>query len=372
MTTKTLFRLLLILAVVSALAYWLNRPAGKVTVEGVAAGDPVLPGLDVNAITRIEVAGGQSTSVVVRAENGWVSENWFGYAARFDRVVSALRGLAELTVGQVQRDGTTMLADYGLDATTPGPDTVRLRLGTKDNPEAFTLWLGALKHPRDAASIGLGMPNGRFVRSVGGPVVLVEDVLTWMDDAPGSWVDRNLVSIKADEIEFVNVIGKQDEFSLRRNEEGAFDLGRLADGQSVDQAAVSRMLQPLQILMADAVRDPALSAEEQGIADHEVVLVRLRNQISYQFTIGAPGDRVDAPRAVKIAVSWQPEGGAGEGTDPTAANDAEQGMARLGGWVFTIPGAVAAQLLPTRDALLVQGAVTAPENGEHSPPPEDQ
>ncbi|HMO03266.1 MAG TPA: DUF4340 domain-containing protein [Kiritimatiellia bacterium] len=367
MTTKTLLRLLLLLAVASALAYWLNRPAGNVTVDGVTAGDPVLPGLDVNAITRIEVAGSLSTAIIVRADNGWVSEHWFGYPARFDRVVSALRSLADLKVGQVQRDGATLLADYGLDTAMPGTDTLHIRLGTRDKPDAFALMLGSLKHPRDAASIGLGMPNGRFVRAAGGPVVLVEDVLTGLGDTPGAWVERTLVSIKAEEIESINVIGKSDEFSLRRNEEGSFVLGGLADDQAVDQAAVLRMLQPLQILMADAVRDPALSASEQGIADHEVLLVRLRNELNYQFTIGAPGESFDAPRAMKIAVSWQPENRGGGADESAAAREAETGMARLGGWVFSVPGAVAAQLVTTRDALVVTHPVSAPASGENSP-----
>lgn len=356
MTTKTLFRLLLVLAVASALAYWLNRPAGNVTVDGVTAGDPVLPGLDVNAITRIEVAGSQSTSVILRAEAGWVSESWFGYPARFDRVVSLLRGLADLTAGQVQRDGAAMLADYGLDAAAPGPDTLRVRMGTKEKPDAVTLVLGALKHPRDAASIGLGMPNGRYVRAEEGPVVLVEDVLTGIGSAPGDWVDRTVVSIAAEDIEAVQVIGKNDEFNLRRNEQGSFDLGRVEDGKVVDQAAVQRMLQPLRTLMADGVADPSLDAAAQGIADHETLVVRLRNQLSYQITVGAAGETPDAPRAVKVAVSWQPEEGqAAEATGSTAA-EAETQMARLGGWVFRVPGPVAAQLLPTREALVTQAS----------------
>lgn len=360
MTTKTLFRLLLILAVASALAYWLNRPAGKVSVDGVAAGDPVLPGLDVNAITRIEVAGTQSTSIIVRAENGWVSESWFGYPARFERVVSALRSLADLTAGQVQRDGVAMLADYGLDAAAPGADTLVVRLGTAEKPDAATLMLGALKHPRDASSIGLGMPNGRFVRAGDGPVVLVEDVLTGIGSAPGDWVDRTVLSIAPDDIEAVNVIGKSDEFSLRRNEQGSFDLGRVEEGKVVDQAAVQRMLQPLRTLVADGVMDPALDAAAQGIADHEVLIIRLRNQLSYQVTIGAAGETPDVPRAVKVAVSWQPEEGTGGDGDHAEAKEAEAQMARLGGWVFRIPGPVAAQMLATRASLLTQAPPPAP------------
>jgi hypothetical protein len=120
------------------------------------------------------------------------------------------------------------------------------------------------------------------------------------------------------------------------------------------------MLQPLRSLMADGIADPTLDAAAQGIADHEVLIIRLRNQLSYQVTIGAAGETPDVPRAVKVAVSWQPEDATSAEGGGAQAKEAEAQMARLGGWVFRIPGTVAAQMLATSTSLLTQAPPPAP------------
>lgn len=370
MSAKTFLRLIVALAVLSGLAYWLNRPQGKVVVEGVSAGDPVLGGLDVNAITRLEIASGVATTRLARTDKGWVSETWFGYPARFDRIAGTLRTLSDLEVGQVLRDGVRSPAEFGLDPAANIADYHRITLSGSDGA-ARVVELGNLKQMRDAAETGMGIPTGRFLRSGDGPVVLVEETLTSVQAAPGEWVERRLLSLAADAIASVAIVGTNDEFTIRRNEENQFTLGRIEEGTQVDQSAVLRVLQAFQALQFEGIQDPSLAEEASGMTGPESVTVRTQDAMTYEVRFGA-APVAGAARPVRIAVAWKPEEAAASDEEKTAKEQQAAALnATFSGWTYLVPDGLAGQILVSRSNLVTRPSTppVAPETEAAPTPP---
>ena len=178
MTTRMFFRLLILVAVLSGVAYLLNREPGKVSVGGYTAGESVFQRLEVNSIQRIEVASLFTTSVLVRAENGWVVESLHGYPAKFGQIVSLLRTFHDLKVGQILQGGERMLESMGLSPSATSFDYLRVTLEPAMAGKPVSMTIGALKHHRDTAAMGMGMPQGRFMRVADGPVLLVDEIFS--------------------------------------------------------------------------------------------------------------------------------------------------------------------------------------------------
>ncbi len=358
MNSKTFLKLVVALAILGGLAYWVNRPSGKVTYRGVSSGDLVLPGLDVNAITRIEISSGLATSVLARAEKGWVSESLFGYPARFDRIADALRSFGELKVGQVQRDGESNLAGFGLDPGGTDADYQKLVMTGADG-KVLIVELGAMKQMRDASSMGMGIPTGRFMRVGDGPVILVEEMLTSVQSNPGEWVDRGLVELKSDDISLVTIVSTNDEFTIRRNEENLFDIGRIEEGATVDQSAVLRILQAFQNLNFDSVLDPALPEDQTGLANHEIISVRTKGSMDYQFKIGSASEG-SSLRPVQVSVSWKPDADEGDAEKSVKEAEAAALNSRYGDWVYQLPVGLINQMLATRSGLVTKTSPAPP------------
>jgi hypothetical protein len=150
MSSRTLIRWLVLLALLVGVAYWLQTAPGNNEIAGLAAGSPVFTELDVNDINRIELVTRYATNILVRQDSGWVAVSFSGYPAYFPRIASFLRSLVDLTVGQVMRGGEQMLAEFGLDTNALSPDYVAIALQRSEaKPVVFAL--GSTPRPRHSS-----------------------------------------------------------------------------------------------------------------------------------------------------------------------------------------------------------------------------
>lgn len=357
MPVKTLIKLLALLAVLGAAAYVLqqrNTPSG--VVEGVASGGMLLPDLDVNAVTSIEVADRQSTATVVRAEAGWQLAMLHLYPANFEPVAGLLRQLAEVKVGQVVRGGTASLADFGLDPGSADDDYVRLTLaGGSASPVILTL--GALKQAPGASGMGMGMPQGRYVRVGEGPVVQVEETFIAVSSRAQNWIDQQLVQLKPADIAEFSVTTTGGTWSVR-NEGGTYALDGLVEGEQVDHAAVQRLFEGLQWFRFDTVADPATTDSELGFDRADVVKAALSTGIVYTVTMGG-ATTTNGMRAVRVDVA-----GGAESSETASL------QAKYQGWTYLVPEGYLTQLTPARSTLITQPPPTAEPESTSTPPQE--
>ena len=183
-------------------------------------------------------------------------------------------------------------------------------------------------------------------------VIIRSDDATPGDASPVEWVGRELLSLLPNDIVSVSVIGTNDEFMIRRDEGGLYQVGRIGEGATVDQAAVSQLMTVFQSLRLESVTDPAFDDEQAGIARHEIAMLRMRNELMYELKFGAAREGAGT-RALRIAVSYRPESGQPQ-EKPELVAEADAINRRFAGRTFTVPNEMAEHVMTTRAALVVR------------------
>jgi len=348
MSIKTFFALVVVLAGLVAAAVFLNKkPEARVRVAGVAGGDLVFRELDVNNINAIELGFMTSTIRLSRAESGWVSGSLFDYPADFAKIAGFLRKLNEIKVGQVLREGEAMPSDLGLDPQAVSPDKVAVTLsyaGTK-SPVSFTL--GANKETNPEAPMGMGAPQGRFMRVGDGPIIQISELFMDLDGAPENWVNRELLQIGSDQIASVEVSSTNGTFTLSQDPAGPYKLADQTETEQVDDAAAARLFQGLQWLRFDGVTDPALADADAGISEFDTVKYTTKTGVVYQMEISR--DQGTATRTMRIKASDQSEAGSN-------AAIVEELNRKFAGWRYRMPAGSLSQLVVARESLIAKPA----------------
>ncbi len=351
MTTRTLIRLLIILALFAGAAYYVNqKPASRVQVGGIVAGDKALPSLDINAVDSIQLSSISATVSLRRAESGWTVDSLHGYPAQFSSIAQFLRKLPDITYAQVLREGEASLAELSLDESVVAPDLLAVTLG-QTGQLPVRIVLGAMKRGRDQGGMGFGgMPQGRFVRVGDGPVAAVDEAFVDLGSRSEDWIDREFVAINGADVKRVKIITSEGTLDIARGEGEDFTLEGLSGDETLDASAVTRVFQGLQWSRIDSVIDPALSDDEAGLGEVDTVVFHTTNDIAYELVIS----RTDAEggKSVRLKISDLSEGGAN--ADEVKAIDD-----RHAAWRYKLASGTLSQVLPSRESLLA-----APVAGE--------
>jgi hypothetical protein len=345
MTNRTLFSLLIALLVLGGAAYLLNqKPAARVEVDGITAGDAVFSDLDVNNVNAIELASISTTITLARAESGWVVSSLYDYPAEFPPIANFLRNLNDLEVDQVLRDGEATLAEVGLDPQAMAPDrlAVRLRYATAKPEVAFTL--GAQKRAGDAAGMGMGMPRGRFMQVDGGPVIAVEEGFFDLGQRSENWINQELPRLNPAEVSGVEVEQAEGGYAIARGENGSgFVLRDATESEEVDEAAANRLFGAMQWARFETVIDPAMTDEDAGLDSATRVTFRTTNDVVYAMEISAKEEV--GGRAVRLVA----EDASADGLHVATV---EEINATYGAWRFKLSSSTANQFMPARDSVV--------------------
>lgn len=344
MSSKIFMQLAVALALLVGVYYYLNRNEGRRTsIEGVTPGDPVFTGLDVNEVASVRITSASSTATMTRAESGWVVDELYGYPASFPAIAGYLRKLDALKVGQVVREGTQMLDEYGLNPEgSPEPLFVILSVASGD---ALTvIAAGAVKQQADNSGMGMGRPLGRYMRVGEGPVLLVDESFLELNPRAEEWIERELPGINPEAVAKVEVNAGGGAFVLHREEGGQLALEGLAEGEEPDADAIRRVSQGMRWMRFDTVLDPALSDEEAGMKAADTITITTTNGLLYQYTIGKL-DADSSTRTLKLSLS-------DSSTDQSQASEAARLNQRHAAWRYRLPAHLADQMTPSRTSLL--------------------
>jgi hypothetical protein len=346
MKKAKLFGLVLAAVVLGLLASWTGR--SRQPQKPAQLGKPVLPGLSINAVGRIEIVQQDRTVTLANSDDGWVVPSLYNYPADVVKIRENLLALRDLTVGAIQRgariDSTNAtLVDLQDDAGKP---LASIRLGdvrTKPN-----------------ANYGWNMPDGRSVAAnASDTVFLVKDSLSAFEPDVKTWINTEVLSVQASDIASVALSGPDGAATLDRSS-GTLALTGLATGESCDPSKVSGVESALDNLRFVDLADPALSDAQTGMATGHTFTVTTTDGTIYAARIGAAApNRSD--RYLRIAVSAQ----------PVSTNAAEHASVTLQAtelnrsvspWLFLIPAWNADTMTRSR-AHFIQ-APPAPESKE--------
>jgi hypothetical protein len=195
MKLKPLLVIVAVLAAVSLLVYFLQRPAPTADADP-RVGQPLLDSARVEEAGRLSLTENDRTVTLQQVDGEWRVASFHDLPADFGKLS---RFVNDLTDSRLER------------LVTRNPDTMaRLQFGNTSialaRPDGTALWTVELGRTTDG--------GGRFVRFGQGDRAYLARLAAWLDTTPRNWVDSRLVVLTADQVARVELSWPEQDRSL--------------------------------------------------------------------------------------------------------------------------------------------------------------
>jgi hypothetical protein len=186
MKLKPLAALVAVLALLSAAAYWLNRPEKPVVTDARVGRALVDPSVIEKAAGLRITDQGKTVSLDRESGGSWRDASYYGFPADFSKLTSFV---GDLTSAKVER------------FVTANPS----RMARLEFTGSRIEFVDASGHPLWSVEIGKNAdPSGRFVRFSQDRAYLAS-LSAWLDADAKNWADAVLCPIKADDVAKVEI-----------------------------------------------------------------------------------------------------------------------------------------------------------------------
>jgi len=343
MRPRTLILLIAVAAVAVLATVFLERGPAPAT-DSPAAG-LLYPALreQLNDIERIQLASGEVSVSLEKAEAGWIVPQKGGYAADAGKIRQLLLRLAEAEI---------------LETKTSNPDLYP-RLGVADQDAADGV--GTLLSLGPPADVRLVVGNrddragGTYVRPSGESASYLLDAEIPADVNPLDWVDREVLDIDSASVRKMTIRHADGEVLelLRVGDQlvaAGVPEGRELSGPGATQP-LARLLSPLRLDDVKPVAefgpaDPQATIDVH-LDDGRIITARAWQKDEERWM--AFDVTMDAAEPTEAALAEAPTGTDGDSSPPDAANDEPltpnradpESVARqdaaLAGWVYRVP-----------------------------------
>jgi len=353
MKIKQLLLLALAAAILIGLAIQSTKRQSKSAIT--AIGGKALPGLDVNDINAIDIVSPTATANVARVDGIWHVSNHFNYPADFGKIRDLLTKLADLKVLQAVRATKQQRRELHL-VTGPGTDAgdqpTVIDLKDAAGKSQATLLLGKERmrqSPNPEPSPYGDFPDGRFLATGKGDIFLVGDTLSEAVTSPRAWMDEEFISVKPEDIAYIEVSGTTNGAVVLSRPVGGKDfvLPHVPKGKEADESKLTRLTSALNYIRFEDVADPATTVATMGLDKPVSFVARTFKGETYNVTLGhsaAPDSKYYARFSVSFAPPPAPDGAAGtnqaakvqaEQNDKLAA-DTQRLSAKLAPWTYQL------------------------------------
>lgn len=387
MRSRKLIILLAWAIALGGLAYWMSGDRASQSPREI--GERVLPNLPVNDIAKIVIASPDRTTTVARIEGVWRLPDKHLYPADFGKLKDGLLKAAEMKIGQVARLSDEQRGRVRMrraDETGVSPEEAGTLVTFFDagGKSLATLLVGAARERQAPPEAGGapwfgGLPDGQYVSRDGGrSVYLVTDSLDHFSADAKDWLDTNVASVPADDIEAITITGTNGVSIDLVREQGTMVVQGLPDDRETDPNAVYSIESALSFLRFDDVADPSLTDADMGLDHPATWVAATRDRIRYTARIGAA--RPDGGRYFRLSATETDAGATGAASGQTDEQAKEAAAARalkirdlnaqLGSWTYVIPAYRAANMTPSGDGLTrVKSATEEASTEEAAPAP---
>ena len=346
-------------------------------------GTTVLADLNINSVDALLIVGASAHTTVERHDAGWTVKEKYGYPADFDKVRRSVIDLSELKVADVIDLAPEEFAR--LDIADPSPDVDSKRVTLKSGDTVLgTLILGKEHSKQAAEPSGYGgYPDGRYVSLAGGKHVFrVSNPMTALGDTPIDWVDSDLLSIAATDLETITITGpNRTPLSLTRDGTD-LTLEGMGENEEGEASKLSTLGNALSYLTLSDIADPSISDADLGLDQPTEWVATAKNGTVYTLQLGSAADAggrylrigvaYPAHEAVEAAASTSTSNAVAEASSEQEAtlakqrSEAEALNSKLSAWTFVVAYHTGDAMLTTRDQLVKQKE--APEDSEASRP----
>ena len=349
MNKKTLFILLVVLAVLAGVGRSIldRNSAGTVGTE--AMGEPLFENLPVNEIATIVIERPSDSVLLKKKETGWVVENRFEYPADFSRIIDLVRKVKQTKVGRKFPATEPVLKRLALippdHKESPETDKgTRIRMKGKDEAVVVDLILGNTRKREEK-----GIPDSQFVMpGEGRDIYLVDQIFSPFETAAPSWLKKRPVNVASEDIQKIVCVGPDEtvRYCFERAEKGkAFVLVNPSTKRAVKQSDLNRLAGALSGLEIEDVADPSSPPESLAKGISPRLDFTLFDGITYHLYPGitcSPGIpcylriQVDYKRPAAQEVSEDKEGADAKSDTALMAKAGEMND-QLAPWFFVVP-----------------------------------
>jgi hypothetical protein len=304
MKLKSLVILVAVLAVLSGIAYWINRPPTAAASDP-RVGQPLADSAAIAGAAQLRLTDqGKTVSLAKQADGTWRVSSYFDLPADFSKLSSLT---SDLTTAKIQRLVTT------------SPDRIA-RLEFKDTKVEF---LDGAGHPLWSVILGKTPDSGgRFIRFGDEAKAYLTDLNSQVDAEGKDWANAALLAVKPDDVAKVEIPFETGGVTLSRAKAGASWTAVPAPaGKTVKADTINSLLPSLGALRFSDTSD---------LGDPQVAVARRHPRTltlttfdgkSYVIALGRkPEEKKPAPPAA--AASSPAAGATGPAATPPPAPDA--------------------------------------------------
>jgi hypothetical protein len=270
-TQRRLVGLLAVQLVLLAIVHW---PFSRARSSG---GEKLLATLGSVSPERIEIAGGEGSSVTLERRAGaWVLGSLAGYPVAPGKVEKLIQDLGHLTAGR------PVASARGSHAA--------LKVASDQFERRLRIWARASKSPTAELFVGSSAGSGASHVRVGGSDRVFEASGLSAYDVPaeaGSWIERDLVPVRAEEVTGFEVANRNGSFALA-SENGAWRV-RMPAARVRATLDSSKVIELVRGLCGIPIDQPAGPMDEraQGLTAPEAT-VRLTAKVGGSGGAGSP------------------------------------------------------------------------------------
>jgi len=363
MTAKKLIGMTLVLVLLAGVAIWQRK--GQVARHSASLSDDMtlLQGLDLNAITQMDVTQSSNAVALVKKDGQWTVESLYSSPADFDRLADALRLMADVKTGSPVRAAAS---EFGLDESAKN-----IVLKTVGGKAAATVTVGARRKASDTA----GWANQFFIRKGDGDAVyLVDYDFRPFSENPADWINKELLRVQSADIVSV----KEGDVELRQDGAEWILADINLETEEFQSSEANRLRSALQYLDCVTVADPAKTDAELGFDKSATYVAKTKDGFTYTVKLGA---KKDDGQFARIAVGYTraappvaPKGDDKEkqaaygkeleafnNTAAANADKADKLNAALSKWTYVISSYAADGLLIPRNKLVKAKETAKPE-----------
>ncbi len=258
----------------------LYHPFSRARASG---GAKLLPTLASTTADKLEVAGREGSALTLERRSGaWVLASPPGYPVLPGKVEKVIQDLEHLTAGRPVASGRGSHA--------------ALKVAADQFERRLRVWAGASKAPTAELFIGSSPGYGVSHVRVGGSDRVFEAGGLSAYDIPtdaGSWIERNLVPIRAEDVMRLELTNRKGAFALEaqggtwRVDSLAAKAGKSKAGALLDSAKVLDLVRTLCGMSIDEPVGP-VDERAQGLAAPEATVVLARGAAGADGTTAGP------------------------------------------------------------------------------------
>lgn len=290
MKLKSLVLVVVVLAALSGVVYWVNRPAPPPEVDSRVGHALVDPGL-IEQAAKLKITDQGKTVELTRLPDAtWRDDSYYGLPADFSKLSSFINDLSGAKLDRLVTTSPARVARLDFNGTK----VELLGAGGKD------LWAVELGKNADQ--------GGRFVKFPGETKAYLSGVNAWLDTDAKSWADSTLLNVKSDDVAKIEVPlddGKTVTLS-RAKKEDAWTASPLPAGKTLKADKAGTILSSLSSLHfsdSSELADPNVAAAKAHLKTYRLTTFDGK---TYTVALGRkPEEKKLKPATAKMDVSFK-------------------------------------------------------------------